>query len=573
MVLLYSTRKYLTKFKVLYLKHTGEKMKTKSKFRWEILFTLFALIFYAHFTAFAATYVEDFDDGKADNATLNGNAVIESGSLRLTQDTNSQIGTMIISNLAGESQRHESFTAMFDLQIGPSTAEMGHADGLSFCLANVPTNTLFGENGSGSGLTVSFDTWDNGEYEAPAISVLINDTLFGDILIDPYTDGNFVPVTISLDNTGLLNIQFDSVDLTNFATGYITGPSEHFCFGARTGGAFEEHRIDNISITTVEVPGYYDLIHPDDTIKASSTNYPADCGADKAIDDNYNTKYRNFDKENSGFTVSPSANLTMITGIVFTTASNAPECDPASVTILGSLDGSNFVNIVTDLSLSLPDTRLAQVAFAFTNDQSFSSYKIFFPSLKDSGSADSMQICEVGLMGIIYSKDITTPNDAIMGSSDNFPFSENPSKAIDNNKSTKYLNFDKDNSGFTVTPSIGQTIIYGISLTTANDSPERDPASVTIRGSQDGLTFIDIVVGLSTPLPDERKKTVLFDFSNDNYYDMYEVTFPTLKNSSLANSMQIAEVELIGEVVPEPAVFGLFLSVIFIVKVVLQRKF
>jgi len=548
-------------------------MKAKYQCKYKNLATIIAFMIIAHLPVGAASYTEDFNDVTVTNVYLMDDAIIDSGSLRLTADTNSQIGTMIINDLAGENQRHESFTAMFDIQIGPSTAEKGHADGLSFCLANISTNAVFGESGPSTGLTVSFDTWDNGEYEAPAISVLINGELFGDVLIDPYTDGAFVPVVISMDNIGLLNIQFDSVDLTNFATGYITCPGEHFGFGARTGNAYEEHRIDNIDISTVEVTGYYNLIEPGDTIEPSSTNHPADNGASKAIDDNYNTVYRNFDKSGSGFTVNPSARLTIVTGIVFTTANDAPECDPASVTLRGSVDGISFVDIITNMPTPLGDTRFAQAVFTFINDQSFSIYQVLFPTLKDSVSAGSMQICEIGFLGEIVSKNIITPGDTIMGSPDDYPSKENPPKAIDNNRDTKYLNFGKENSGFTVMPSVGQTIIDGISLTTANDEPARDPGSVTIRGSYDGISFVDIVVGLSTPLPDDRKSTVSFSFENSEYYSVYEVTFPTLKDSGSANSMQIAEVGLTGELVPEPAFLGLLSSIIFVVTAILRHKF
>ena len=47
---------------------------------------------------------------------------------------------------------------------------------------------------------------------------------------------------------------------------------------------------------------------------------------------------------------------------------------------------------------------------------------------------------------------------------------------------------------------------------------------------------------------------VLFD--NANTYEHYGVIFPTLKDANAANSMQIAEVELLAEV-PEPGTFGL----------------
>ena len=44
------------------------------------------------------------------------------------------------------------------------------------------------------------------------------------------------------------------------------------------------------------------------------------------------------------------------------------------------------------------------------------------------------------------------------------------------NQPTKYLNFDKLNTGFTVTPTVGGTLVTGLSLTSANDAPERDPS-------------------------------------------------------------------------------------------------
>ena len=167
--------------------------------------------------------------------------------------------------------------------------------------------------------------------------------------------------------------------------------------------------------------------------------------------------------------------------------------------------------------------------------------------------------------------DITVPGDNITGTSTNFPAGETPPKVIDNNINTKYLNFDKENSGFTVTPSIMPTIITGIVLTTANDKPSRDPASVTILGSHDSVNFFNIVTDLSTPLPDERFQRAGFDFNNTESYEVYQVLFPTLKDSANANSMQIAEVELLGEkVIPEPIGLGILAFIVFTVS---RKKF
>src|SRR5439155_1676577 len=87
--------------------------------------------------------------------------------------------------------------------------------------------------------------------------------------------------------------------------------------------------------------------------------------------------------------------------------------------------------------------------------------------------------------------DITQPGDPIVATSNNSPGSEGVANAIDN-APTKYLNFDKVNTGFTVTPSVGGTLVSGLTLTSANDAPDRDPATYNLQGSLDGIAFFDI---------------------------------------------------------------------------------
>jgi len=516
---------------------------------------------------FSLSYVENFNEGIAHDTLLLGKAVVNSSSLRLTENINYQIGSMIIDKPAGGDGMYKRFSATFDLRIGgiPKCA-----DGLSFSISTFANTNSFGEDGNGNGLTIRFDTYSGGGSSGkPAISVIKNGVVIANNLIDPYTDGRFLPVTVKLDNNGQLDVNFNGfIIFSGMETDLIPNENESFGFGARTGKYYEEHRIDNLSIVTLygleEQP--FDVTKPGDVITGSSSNYPSDESPSYAIDNDRNTKYLNFDKENSGFTVEPSAGLTLIRGIILTTAGDTPERDPSSVTIRGSVDGSSFIDIVNNMSTVLPDSRLTQTAFYFANDRSFTRYQVLFPSLKNSGSANSMQISEVALIGEIINSDVTTPGDTISGSSSNYPESESPPNAIDNNYLTKYLNFDKGNSGFTVTPSIGPTIISTITLTTANDKPERDPASVTIRGSADGNNFVDIVVGLSTPLSDERGSTESFEFQNNNYYSSYQILFPTLKDSGLANSMQIAEVELLGDI-PEPChLFFIIYQLLFIAR-------
>lgn len=136
--------------------------------------------------------------------------------------------------------------------------------------------------------------------------------------------------------------------------------------------------------------------------------------------------------------------------------------------------------------------------------------------------------------------------DAITPSSTNSPAAERSPNVLDSNPATKYLNFDKLNAGFTVTPKLGPTVITGIQLTTANDAPERDPASFMIEGSNDGTTFSTIATGLVTHVATRLTKLPAITFTNTTSYATYRVTFPTVFNAGTANSMQVADVALLS---------------------------
>src|SRR5436309_3341374 len=155
----------------------------------------------------------------------------------------------------------------------------------------------------------------------------------------------------------------------------------------------------------------------------------------------------------------------------------------------------------------------------------------------------------VSMLGLSVSAqllDVTQPGDAIIPTSNNSPGSEGVANAIDN-APTKYLNVDKLNTGFTVTPRVGGTLVSGLTLTSANDAPERDPASYLLQGSLDGTNFFDISSGAVPAFPARFFKNYIF-FSNSRAFLSYRLIFPTVANAAAANSMQISEVELLGDV-------------------------
>ena len=149
------------------------------------------------------------------------------------------------------------------------------------------------------------------------------------------------------------------------------------------------------------------------------------------------------------------------------------------------------------------------------------------------------------------------------------PAAEGVEHAIDG-VTQKYLNFLDLGSGFAVTPSLGPTVVTGLRLFTANDAVERDPASYLLEGSTSGFGGAWTLISTGAlALPDGRNaggsiaidpavhfnQTVLF--ANSAWYTSYRITFPTLKDAAAANSMQIAELQLLGTVIPEPSTLAL----------------
>ncbi len=158
--------------------------------------------------------------------------------------------------------------------------------------------------------------------------------------------------------------------------------------------------------------------------------------------------------------------------------------------------------------------------------------------------------------------DVTAPGDTVVSLPIyNSPSNgnEDPPMGIDDDVTTKYLNFEgaTQSTGIAIEPAMGPTVVTALTLTTANDSPERDPASFEISGSNvslDGpyevIASGDVVdFTQADPLPRFTTNATAITFENTVAYKYYQVMFPTTRGPG-QNSMQIAEVELLG--VPGP---------------------
>ncbi len=188
-------------------------------------------------------------------------------------------------------------------------------------------------------------------------------------------------------------------------------------------------------------------------------------------------------------------------------------------------------------------------------------------NLGEQAGGTDPNVADVVIVEPVGPEDVTQPGDtiALVNGENDGDANEGPPPGAEgvenviNNVGQKYLNFLDLGSGFVVTPGVGATTITGIRFYPANDAVERDPASFRLEGSPDGpdgpwkvLAAGDLTLpdarndgGDLAITPDLPNQTVFF--VNSEAWLSYRVTFPTVKDAEAANSMQIAEVELLGE--------------------------
>ena len=125
----------------------------------------------------------------------------------------------------------------------------------------------------------------------------------------------------------------------------------------------------------------------------TSNNSPGNEGPTNAFDNNPNTKYLNFDKQNAGVTIQLNAGR-VVTSFKLTTANDAVERDPTSYKLYGSNDGSTWT-LIQQGSLSLSDNRFSvSNDIPVTNSTAYVYYFMIFPSIKNN-AGNSVQIAEI----------------------------------------------------------------------------------------------------------------------------------------------------------------------------------
>ena len=465
----------------------------------------------------------DNSTGDAENWTL-----IDQGTVNLTDDRNTWSGDIAVSN----SMAYMSYKMVF-----PTTKD-------NYDELQLNEIQFYGDS------FMSTERWYHvaGTYDGSTIKAYVNGSKVASTQQSGSIDVSDYPLNIgrgTYDTTRLFDGAIDDVRIYDRALTDGEIAIQSLCSGLLTPGDF---------IIAVD---------------SDTSSYPIGEEPSNVLDGNASTKYLNFGKEGGGFIVTPSGMTTqMVQSFTITTADDAEERDPASWQLYGTNDtivsSDNSTGDVEDWtpidsgSLSLPSGRQTPSAVVtVSNSGSYTSYKMLFPTLKDASVADSMQIADVA-----FYESTDGTGSSVLGASDPiwavnaresaYPEDESPEKVLDRT-TAKYLNYGIENSGFIVSPSVS-AVVTGFQIVTANDAQERDPASWQLYGTNDTIVSDDNSTGGAENwmlidsgllnLPSARQTpSVVVTVNNGDPYVSYKMIFPTVKDASAANSMQITEIQ------------------------------
>jgi hypothetical protein len=374
----------------------------------------------------------------------------------------------------------------------------------------------------------------------------------------------------------LLDLSDAGVDVSDAAKLYIgVGDVDN-----PTAGGSGTIRIDSIKgVKPVVILEPTDVTAPGNNVRGvpNNGNWPGNEAPPLAVDDNVETKYLHFDGDfdpdpnlgPTGFKVTPCVGPTIVTGLTFTTANDVPGRDPVAYELHGSnvdIDGPYKLIASGDIvdfnePNEWPRFTINETPITFENATVYKHYQVLFPAIRGpvGGSVNSMQIAEVELIGVTEDilVDITAPGNTIYGypTDSDWPSSESPLKALDDDVDTNYRHKkgEKQPTGLVVTPS-KKKVVNRLTFTTADDAPERDPVAFKFYGSNDDVyggpwtliasgTIDDFNQETAWPRQTMNETPIMFD--NDVAYKHYRIMITEVRDAGSADSMQLAELELI----------------------------
>ncbi|MEL0120187.1 MAG: LamG-like jellyroll fold domain-containing protein, partial [Opitutae bacterium] len=163
--------------------------------------------------------------------------------LRMTKPINSQRTTAFIPDL-NPGNPIKNFNASFDLYQGPGSDDP--ADGVSFYFGPLADTTNLGDNTNTTGIRIHFKIYQNDEIIVRYNNVDVSKTQ-KHLLV-----GEFVPVSISVSQSGRLRVMHGSTIIQNQISNWNPAAGWRFALGGRTGGQNALQAVDNLNISVLK---------------------------------------------------------------------------------------------------------------------------------------------------------------------------------------------------------------------------------------------------------------------------------------------------------------------------------
>ncbi|MFU8854827.1 glycosyl hydrolase family 95 catalytic domain-containing protein [Micromonospora sp. SL1-18] len=222
-----------------------------------------------------------------------------------------------------------------------------------------------------------------------------------------------------------------------------------------------------------------------------------------------------------------------------TSANDVPNRDPQIWTFQGSADGSTWTTLDTR-ALSAPfESRFQTKEFTCSNSTEYRFYRLIFTPRT---GVSHFQVAEIALVGadlggqrLLY---LCSPSGHADGAGDG----QDISRSMDGDSSTVWRAADAAAGVVWQANLASPATVDGYSLTAATDTPQEDPGSWALEGSNDGHAW--------TPLDERDAEPALgrgerrqFTVGTPRAFTSYRLT---LRSASGSSAVRVAEIRLTG---------------------------
>lgn len=275
-------------------------------------------------------------------------------------------------------------------------------------------------------------------------------------------------------------------------------------------------------------------------ITSQYSDSPSGSDIGKAADNNADTKF--ITNHDEFYIMWAGSENMAINYYSLTSTSDSPEKDPKSWTLLASNDKNEWVVLDTQTGQAFSN-RKEKKEYPFDNNTGYKYYKL---NVLANNGGTSTQIAEWTMRVVIdplvpYSVTIADNNKnmptggIITSEFSDFPSGSDISKIADNNAYTKFVTNHRE--FYIKWQGNASTTVNYYSLTSADDAPEKDPKSWTLKASNDKIIWFTLDKQEDQTF-EARREIKEYEFDNKTAYKYYELY---IKDNNGDAATQIAE--------------------------------